>query len=316
MMAMVMDRYGPPEVVHEASVEVMPLGSHDVLIRNYATSINPVDWKVREGYLKDRLPLNFPAILGWDAAGVIEKVGSQVSTLHVGDKVFSRPAIERPGTYAEYVVVDASLVAPKPESLTFLEAACVPLAGLTAWEALRERAHLHDGQRVLIHGGAGGVGGYAIQLAKIAGAFVTTTTRAVNDGYVRSLGADQVIHYESQDFESLLTEYDVVLDTIGGDVQRKSFSVLKPDGMLVSIAQMPDPRQAEQYGVKAVWFFLEPDGKKLQALGQLFDEGRMKPTVGQTFLLRHIPQAHAVSQSGHTVGKLGIVVDRDKAETR
>ncbi|WP_242848347.1 NADP-dependent oxidoreductase [Sulfobacillus thermosulfidooxidans] len=310
---MVIDQYGPPEVLHGASVELGTLGPFDVLIKNYATSVNPVDWKVRQGYLQARLPLKFPAILGWDAAGIIVQVGPSVSRFHVGDKVFTRPAIDRPGTYAEYVVVHENLVAAKPSSLSFLEAACVPLAGLTAWEALVEYAHIGPGQHVLIHGGAGGVGSYAIQLAKAMGAYVVTTTRKINSEYVESLGADRVIDYESQAFETIIRDIDVVLDTMGGTVQEKSFAVLKPGGILVSIAQPPDQKRAKEFHVKAVWFFLEPDGKKLQQLGQLFAGGKMKPTVGNVFALRDIQNAHVLSQSGHSVGKIGIVIDPEKA---
>ncbi|WP_242823990.1 NADP-dependent oxidoreductase [Sulfobacillus thermosulfidooxidans] len=313
MFAMVIDRYGPPEVLHGASIKVTSLGPFDVLIKNYATSVNPVDWKVRQGFLQARLSLKFPAILGWDAAGVIEQVGAGVSRFQVGDKVFTRPAIDRPGTYAEYVVVNENLVAEKPTSLNFLKAVCVPLAGLTAWEALVEHAHIRSGQRILIHGGAGGVGGFAIQLAKAMGLYVLTTTRKVNTEYVTALGADDVIDYESQAFERVVEDVDVVLDTIGGTVQEKSFGVLRPGGILVSIAQPPDQKQAEEHHVKAVWFFLEPDGKKLQALGQLFAEGKMKPTVGNVFALRDIQAAHVLSQSGHSVGKIGIVIDPEMA---
>jgi NADPH:quinone reductase-like Zn-dependent oxidoreductase len=210
-------------------------------------------------------------------------------------------------------VVDESLVAFKPEPLTFLEAASVPLAGLTAWEALKGRSSIGAGQKVLIHGGAGGVGGYAIQLAKAAGCYVITTARALNEEYVRSLGADEVIDYESQDFSSRVHDCDIVLDTVGGKVQDKSFGVLKQGGILVSITEMPDQNKAKNHGVEATWFFLEPDGQKLASLGHLFAEGKIRPTVEHIFSLANIAEAHRMSQQGHVRGKIGIVIDPKEA---
>ncbi|AUW94863.1 MAG: NADP-dependent oxidoreductase [Sulfobacillus thermotolerans] len=313
MKAMVIDQYGPPEVFREAVMEPIPLGPHDVLVNNFATSVNPVDWKIRKGYLAERLPLSFPAILGWDSAGIVEAVGPDVKNFRVGDRVFSRPATERPGTYSDYVVIDESLVAPKPSTLTFLEAASVPLAGLTAWEALVEIAQIQPGMRVLVHAGAGGVGGYAIQLAKAYQAFVVTTARASNLDYVKDLGADEAVDYETQSFEKMYHDFDVVLDTMGGAVQEKSFGVLKPGGILVSVAQMPDPATAKAHHVRAEWFFLQPNGAKLTALGQLFETGRMRPVVGQVFPLAQIARAHRLSETMHTRGKIGIVVDEGRA---
>ncbi len=310
---MVINQYGDPDVFHAAEIANMPLGPTDVLVKNYATSVNPVDWKIRKGFLAERMPLDFPAILGWDSAGIVEEVGEGVKNFRPGDKVFSRPATERPGTYSDYVVVDEALLAPKPAALTFLEAASIPLAGLTAWEALIEIAQIQPGQRVLVHGGAGGVGGYAIQLAKAQGAFVATTARGVNRDYVADLGADMVIDYEQSAFEREVKDLDVVLDTMGGGVQEKSFDVLKPGGILVSIAQAPDPGRAQAHHVRAHWFFLQPDGRKLQALAQLFELGKMRPTVGQVFLLGNIADAHRLSETGHSRGKIAIVVDQAQA---
>lgn len=230
MFAMVIDGYGDPGVLHPAQIEPDAMGAQDVTIRVYATSVNPIDWKVRLGRLAPRLPTNFPAVLGWDAAGVIEQVGSDVTRLKVGDTVFSRPATHRLGTYAELVVADQSLVALKPANLTFLEAASIPLAGLTAWEALVEIGKVQAGQRVLVHGGGGGVGSYAIQLAKSLGAQVITTASAARHDYVRSLGADQTIDYHAESFTVAVRNVDFVLDTIGGEIQDLSYGVLKPGG--------------------------------------------------------------------------------------
>jgi len=316
MLAMVIDNYGDPDVFRLAEVPTLPLGPQDVAIDIYATSVNPIDWKMRQGLLKAQRPLSFPAILGWDAAGRIAAVGSQVTRFKVGDPVFTRPAIDRPGTYAQKVIVAESLVAPKPPTLTYLEAASVPLAGLTAWQALVDIAQVRPQQRVLIHGGAGGVGGYAIQLAKALGAEVITTARAERHPYVRSLGADQVIDYQQQPFETAVDSVDVVLDTIGGTVQDRSFQVLKPGGVLVSIVRPPDAETAARYQVRGEWFFLEPDGEKLAKLGAFFTDGRIRPIVQQVFPLQDLPAAHRLSESGQTQGKIGIVVDPTLAETR
>ncbi len=316
MYAMIIDEYGEPEVFHKAELEPDIMGPLDVQIKIYATSVNPVDWKVRQGRLAPRLPSRFPAVLGWDAAGVVEKVGSKVTQFNVGDAVFSRPATHRPGTYAELVVVAEGLVAFKPSNLTYLEAASIPLAGLTAWEALVEIGKVQARQRVLVHGGAGGVGSYAVQLAKAFGAEVIATASAARQDYVMHLGADRVIDYHTESFSATVYNVDLVLDTIGGSVQDQSYTVLKRGGTLVSIAKPPDAEIAQAYGVFAHWFFLEPDGKKLEALGYLFEQGKMRPAVGHVFSLEDIAAAHRLSQEGHPEGKIGIVVDPGYAMTR
>ncbi|WP_243239610.1 NADP-dependent oxidoreductase [Sulfobacillus harzensis] len=263
--------------------------------------------------LQSRLPLTFPAVLGWDAAGVVEAVGSAVNRFHRGDAVFCRPATHRMGTYAEFVTVDESLVADKPGNLTFLQAASVPLAGLTAWEALVVIAQISPGQRVLIHGGAGGVGSYAIQLAKARDAFVAATGSEANHEYLKSLGADQVVDYRHQAFESVVDPVDVVLDAIGGETQHRSYQVLKRGGTLVSIAQPPDPEESAKHGVAGHWFFLEPDGNKLAQLGALFSQGLMVPQVHVEMPLEDVAEAHRLSEAGHTRGKIGLVVDSQHA---
>lgn len=315
MHAMVIDKYGEPEVFYAAELEPDAMGPEDLVIRIYATSVNPVDWKVRQGKLAPRLPSRFPAILGWDAAGIVVEVGSGVTQFNVGDPVFSRPAIHRPGTYAELTVVDQSLVARKPVNLTYLEAASIPLAGLTAWEALVEIGKIGAHHRVLVHGGGGGVGSYAVQLARAYGAEVIATASAARRDDVRKLGATQVIDYQRESFADMVHNVDLVFDTVGGSVQDQSYTVLKPGGTLVSIAKPPDPEVAKAHEVSAHWFFLEPDGKKLEALGRLFEQGKMRPAIGHVFPLGEIGAAHRLSQEGHPQGKIGIVVDADHAMT-
>ncbi len=285
MKVVYINQYGGRDELRFGELPNPTLQNNDVLIKVHAASVNPVDWKIREGYLQKRITYEFPLILGWDAAGVVTQVGSEVTEFKVGDEVFTRPAIDRNGTYAEFVAVDAGLVARKPKNMSFEEAAAVPLAGLTAWEALIEISQIKPGQKVLIHGGSGGVGTYAIQIAKAMGANVTTTVSSRNVQFVTSIGADEVIDYTNEDFSMVLSDYDVVFDTIGGEVQEKSYKVLRKDGILVSIASLPDKALEEQHGVRTAYFFLQPDGKKLAKLGQLIEQGKVKSVIGAVFPL-------------------------------
>ncbi len=304
MKAVYIRNYGGRDQLMYGDLPKPEVGDNDVLIEVHAASVNPVDWKIREGYLRKFLTYQFPLILGWDVAGVVAAVGAKVTRFRVGDEVFSRPAIERNGSYAEYIAVDESLVARKPKNLSFEEAAAVPLAGLTAWEALVQIADVKPGQKVLVHAGAGGVGIYAIQLAKAFGAHVATTVSHRNVEFVRTLGADEVIDYNARDFSKELSGYDVVFDTMGGDVQEKSFQVLKKDGLLVSIVSQPNSEKAKQSGVRLAYFFLQPDGEKLEKLGQLIERGLVRPVVGAVFPLQDAARAHELSETHHARGKI------------
>lgn len=302
--AVYIEDYGSADVLQTGQLEPPQTGEKDVLIEAIAASVNPVDWKIREGYLSQFLKYDFPLILGWDVAGVVARVGNAVTNYKVGDRVFSRPATERNGAYAEYVAVDEDLVAPMPSNLSFQEAASIPLAGLTAWEAIVEIAHVEAGQKVLVHAGAGGVGVYAIQLAKALGAYVATTASLKNKEFVTSLGADKVIAYDEEDFWEVLQDYDMVLDTLGNDVLKKSLDVLKEQGIVVSIAGQPDEQELRQKKVRGEYFFLQPDGAKLVRLGALFEEGKMKPVVGEVFPLNDVKKAHELSETLHARGKI------------
>lgn len=307
MKAIYIDQYGGREQLKYGEVPNPTLRDHDVLIEVHFAAVNPVDWKIREGYLQKRIEYRFPLVLGWDVSGVVAQVGSSVTKFKVGDPVFSRPAIDRNGTYAEYVAVDEELVAAKPKNMSFDEAAAVPLAGLTALEAL-ETAELIAGQKVLVHAGSGGVGTFAIQIAKAKGAYVATTVSDRNVEFVSSLGADEVIDYTHQDFSSKLADYDVVFDTIGGEVQEKSFRVLRKNGILISITAQPDALTGEQYGVRTAYFFLQPDGEKLAKLGQMIEQGKVKSVIDSVFALADTAKAHERSESRHARGKIVIRV--------
>ncbi|MFD2391733.1 NADP-dependent oxidoreductase [Enterococcus gallinarum] len=310
--AVVINEYGGKEKLAEAKVSLPELGADQVLVKVAATSINPIDWKLREGYLKQMFPWPFPIILGWDVAGEIVEVGQKVKDYHVGDRVFARPETTRFGTYADYTIVDTNLLAPLPESIAFTEAAAVPLAGLTALQALFDHGSLKAGEKVLIHAGAGGVGTYAIQLAKNAGAYVITTASPRNHELVKKLGADEVIDYHTTDFEEVLSDIDLVFDTMGGEIQKKSFSVLKEHGRLISVLSIEDETLAatKQIEAKAIW--LRTNGEQLSELAKLMADGKLVSVIGETFPLTRqgVYDAHALSETHHAVGK--IVLDNQE----
>lgn len=310
MKAIMIDTYGGKEQLKERQTDLPVISEEQVLLEVHATSVNPIDWKVREGYLKEMLPFEFPIILGWDAAGIIAEVGENVSNFKVGDRVFTRPATTSQGTYAEFVPVDQELLAKMPEDMTYEEAAAIPLAGLTAWQCLVDFSEIKKGDKVLIHAGAGGVGNFAIQLAKSFGAYVATTASKENEAFVKSLGANQVIDYKEEEFNEILEDYDIVLDAIGGDVLEKSYQVLKEGGKLVSIAGQPSDEDAEKFGVKAGFLWLEPKGEQLQKLADLYVAGELQPVIGETFELTEqgLKKAHELSETHHARGKIVIKV--------
>ncbi len=284
---------------------------NEVLIEVAYASINPVDWKIREGYLKDLLPHEFPLIPGWDAAGSVSAVGAKVKDFKPGDRVYAycRKPLVRWGTYAEYVTVDAASAAPMPKNISFAQAAAIPLTGLTAWQALFDFAKLKSGQTVLIHAGAGGVGSLAIQFARHAGATVLTTASAGNHSYLKSLGAQHAIDYLATDFVAAAKQLapqgvDVVFDTVGGETQKRSLDVLKPGATLVSIVDAPDEKIAAQRGVRAGFVFVSPSGPQLREITQLIETGAVKPPRIEEMALKDAAAAHEKSSGRHVIGKL------------
>ncbi|MEK4365729.1 NADP-dependent oxidoreductase [Paenibacillus sp. FSL M8-0212] len=309
MKAVVINQYGSKEELVEQEVNKPRAEANQVVVKLEATSINPIDWKLREGYLKEMYDWEFPIILGWDVAGVITEIGSNVTKWKVGDRVFSRPDTTRFGSYAEYTAVDEYLLAKLPDSISYEEAAAVPLAGLTAWQVLFTHGDLKEGETVLIHAGAGGVGMYAIQLAKYAGAHVITTASEKNHELLYSLGADQVIDYKKENFEEILKDIDLVFDTMGGEVAENSYKVLKPNtGRLITIVGEPNHDTAKSHNVLAKGIWLQPDGDQLQRMADLMEEKKIKSIVGATFPFSRqgIYDAHALSETHHAVGKIVI----------
>lgn len=311
MRAVIIDEYGGSDVLQEKTIDRPPLLDNQVLVEVKATSVNPIDWKLREGHLQSMYPFEFPIVLGWDVAGVVKDMGAHVKDFEIGDRVFARPDLTRNGTYAEYTAVDELLLAKIPENLSFEEAAAVPLAGLTAYQCLFDALELMEGQKILIHAGAGGVGSYAIQLAKLKGAYVATTASKKNHDYLRNLGADECIDYHSQDFEEILSEYDAVLDTIGGNVLSKSMRILRKGGSLVSIVEHPNEKEANRNRITEKYLWINPNREQLMELAKLLEKGRLKATVGETFPFseKGVRHAHELSESGHTRGKIILKMD-------
>lgn len=310
MKAIVINEYGGKEQLTEEQIDRPEPENDEIVIEIYSTSVNPIDWKLREGYLKDMLPYDFPIILGWDAAGVVRDTGDDVHKFKKGDRVFTRSANNNRGTYAEYVKTTENRTAFMPEDMSFDEAAAVPLAGQTAWQCLVEFAEMKAGDKVLIHGGGGGVGHFAVQIAKSFGAHVIATASAEKAETLKDLGVDEVIDYKTEDFEKIVTDADIVLDTIGGDVLEKSYSVLKKGGKLPSIAGQPDQEKADKYGVKAGSVWLEESGERLQKLADLYAQGKLKVLIDSTFPLSEegVQEAHAASEKGRARGKIVIQV--------
>jgi len=276
----------------------------EVLIRVASTSVNPFDCAVRAGYMSDYFHYTLPLIPGTDVSGVVEETGLNVTAFEPGDEVYARAGVTRDGTYAEYVVVPASDVAFKPKSLDYNYSAALPHVTLTAWQALFELAHLNSGQSVLVHGAAGGVGHIAVQLAKLHGAKVFGTASG-NIDFLHKLNVDQAIDYTTTRFEDVVDRVDVVLDTVGGDTLERSWSVLKPGGMLVSTVQKPSQETAAARGVRAAMVFSTPPiGRVLTELAELVDTGKIKPYVSSVLSLQEVRKAHEMIEGKHTKGKI------------
>jgi len=328
MKAFILDRYGSTDHVRAGEMPDPELREDDVLVQIHAASVNQLDSKIRSGEFKRILPYRLPLILGHDVAGIVVRVGSRVRRFKPGDEVYARPADGRIGAFAEFMAINEADVAIKPRALTMEEAASIPLVGLTAWQALIERANLQRGQRVLIHAGSGGVGTFAIQLAKHVGATVATTTSTANIDLVRRLGADIVIDYKKEDFAEVLRDYDVVLNSLDKVTLEKSLRVLKPGGQLISISGPPDAAFARSigaswglrvimgllsYGIRAKakrrqvhysFLFMRASGDQLTEITSLIDDGIIRPVVDRVFPFTSTKEAMAYVETGRAKGKV------------
>ncbi len=329
MKAFVVERYGK-DSLRAADMPEPTLGPRDVLVRVSAVSINPLDRMVRDGEFKRLLQRKPPFVLGHDVAGVVTGFGAEVRDFNLGDEVYARPRDQRIGTFAEFIAIDQGDVAPKPRSLALHEAAAVPLVALAAWQILVDRAHVKPGQKVLVHAGAGGLGTTVIQLAKHLGAMVATTTGTATVELVRSLGADVIVDYTKEDFSKVLSDYDLVLDSLGGKNLEKSLRVLKPGGLAIGVAGPPDTafakqigapsfmgvvmnalsrkvrKQAKALGVRYEFFFMHASAPQLRELGALYDSGQLRPVIDRTFEFDQMLEAMAYVEEGRT--KAGKVV--------
>jgi len=332
LKAFIVEKYKKKGALRLANLPDPEIGANDVLVRIHATAVNLLDSKVRDGEFKLFLPYRPPFILGHDLAGTVVRVGANVRQFRAGDEVYGRPRDLRAGTFAELISVDAADLAPKPNSLSMEQAASIPLVGLTAWQALVEVGKVKPGQKVFIQAGSGGLGTFAIQLAKHLGATVATTTSAVNVDLVKSLGADVVIDYRTQDFEQMLSGYDLVLNSQDAKTLAKSLNVLKPGGKLISVSGPPDVpfakslrlnlflrfvirmlsrgilKKAKSRSVDYSFLFMRAEGRQLTEIATLIDSGVIRPVVDKVFPFTQTAEALAYVETGRAKGKVVVSV--------
>ncbi len=326
MKAAQINKYGHFDVIEIVDIEKPKAGKGQVLIKNFASCINPVDSKIMQGYMAKMMPIQFPFTLGSDIAGVVTEIGEEVTGFNVGNKVYGQAIVlsGATGAFAEFVATPASNMAKMPKNLDFNQSAAVVLAGVSALQALLEHFNLQPNQKILIHGGAGGIGTFAIQIAKSIGAYVATTATADGIEYVKRLGADQVIDYKSQDFEYILSSYDAVFDTVGGETYSKSFKVLKrgrvaraphevgaPDlGIIVSMLEQDKENLSEKYGVTAISQFTKVNTEHLNMLTKFIENGDVKIYIDKVFTLEKIREAFEEKEKGDVKGKIVIEINK------
>ncbi|MDH6651139.1 NADP-dependent oxidoreductase [Priestia megaterium] len=327
MRAMVIDRYGKVPM-HLAEMPTPEIGEYEVLAEIHAASINPIDFKIRDGKVKLLVKYKMPLILGNDFSGVVAKVGAKVTRFKAGDEIYARPRKSKIGTFAEYIAIHEDDIALKPKNLSFEEAASIPLVGLTSYQALTDILQLKKGQKILIQAGAGGVGTFAIQLAKLMGATVATTASEAGANLVKSLGADEIINYKTEKFEEILKNYDAVFDTLGDEILEKSFGIIKDGGKLVSVSGLPNARFGKEYGsgffktllfsaashkltglekkhnVQYTFLFMKPSGEQLRIIANFIETGKIKPIIDKVFSFKDAQKAMEYAESGRAKGKI------------
>ncbi|MEK5175702.1 NADP-dependent oxidoreductase [Heyndrickxia sp. FSL W8-0496] len=327
MRAMVIDRYGKFPM-RLAEMPTPEMGEYEVLAEIHAASINPIDFKLRDGKVKLLVKYKMPLILGNDFSGVVAKVGAKVTRFKVGDEIYGRPRKSKIGTFADYIAIHEDDIALKPTNLSFEEAASIPLVGLTSYQALTDILQLQKGQKILIQAGAGGVGTFAIQLAKLMGATVATTASEAGANIVKSLGADEIINYKTEKFEEILKNYDAVFDTLGGEILEKSFEVIKSGGKVVSVSGLPNARFGKEYGsgffktmlfsiashkltalekkynVQYTFLFMKPSGEQLRIIANFIETGKIKPIIDRVFPFDDAQKAIEYAESGRAKGKI------------
>ena len=316
MKAVVINEFGGKEKLNLTDVPTPQPAENEVLVRIKAAGVNPVDWKIREGWLKDLLPHEFPIILGWDLTGVVEKTGDRVERFAKGDHVFAynrRPIVQQ-GTYAEYAAVPDDYITQSPQSLSFEESASIPLAALTAYQAVYDAVELKEGESILIVGASGGVGGFAVQFARLIGAKVTAIASEKNHAYLQGLGAQHTICYTKGDLQDSFKAIcpsgaDVVFDLIGGEALKKADHCVKTGGKIVSITDDPRSHVPPEKNIQSHFVFVEPNAKQLDHIREMVDSGKLKTHLSSIYALADVQNAHAEMETGHTRGKIVLKID-------
>ena len=308
MKAAQINKFGKEDVVIINNNAPKPrLSPGKILIETIAAGVNPLDWKIREGHIPHNY--EFPFTLGSDFAGIVREVGAEVSSFKIGDEVYGMAGVYNgTGTFGEFLLADPTFTALKPKKIDFIETAALPLVATSAWQALVDYMGVSSGQKVLIHGGAGGIGSIAIQIAKSLGAYVATTVSSTDKDFVKSLGADKIIDFKNQDFSTILHDFDAVFDTVGGDSYIKSFQILKKNGIIVSMLEKPNKELMEQYGVKAIFELTNSTTERLTKVAALVDQGHIKINIDKTFTLDEAAQALSYQQNQHPRGKVVLII--------
>lgn len=303
----IINNYGSIDGIEiEEKMLVPKVSSGKIVVEVFAASINPADIKIINGQMHANAPLKFPAVPGLDFSGIVSETGNDITDYKPGDKIYGQTTLFKDsyGAFAEFALTEPSFIAPKPENLSFIEATSLPLVGTSALQALTEHIKLSKGNKILIHGGAGGIGSIAIQLAKHLGAYIATTAKEADREFVTTLGVDQVIDYSRQEFANILSNFDAVFDTVGGETYTKSFKVLKKGGTIVSMIENPDDELAHQYQVKAIGQFTKVTHERLLKLKELAEKRAIKPCVYKIFELEELTEALKYQQEKHVQGKL------------
>ncbi len=307
MKAVQISKYGGSDVIEiKQNLPTPTVTPSTVLVEIHAAGVNPVDWKIREGYMQQMAPLHLPATLGGDFSGVIKEVGAQVKAFRKGEQVYGQAGLLSGGSgaFAELAIANPNSITKKPKTINHMEAAALPLAGVSAWQALVEHMNLAPGQKILIHGGAGGIGTFAIQLAKYLGAHVATTVRADEMDHVRGIHADEIIDYEKQKFEDVLQDFDAVYDTVGGETYTRSFKILKPNGVIVSMLEQPREELTKKYKVKAIGQFTGVNSTRLAKLAEIVDKHAIKVFIDKIYPLEQAAEAMDYLKKGYPRGKV------------
>ncbi|WCT13262.1 NADP-dependent oxidoreductase [Mucilaginibacter jinjuensis] len=308
MKAVRIHEFGSPEVLELEDIAIPQPAADEVLIKVYASAVNPVDQKIVAGEAQEKFPTKFPLTIGWDVSGVIEQAGNQVRNFSIGDEVYGRPFPTINGAFAEYLVIKADQIALKPKSIDHVNAAAVPLAGLTAWQGLFKFGKLEKGQRVLIHAASGGVGSFAVQFAKWKGAYVIGTGSGENLSFIKQLGADEAINYKEESFEEKVSDIDLVFDLIGKDTQQRSLQVIKPGGRLITTIMPQFKDEAKKKQIQLAGFTAQSYPEDLEQIADLIDQGIVNPVVSSVLSLEGARKAEMLSAEGNTRGKIVIKV--------